>query len=106
MEIVSPWDNSVIVDDNSLLLFECKFSLIYLCMNSRILNKVPFAEVGKTVDEAYFWGTSGRLVLDLLNLKCLLDINVKMSMYLGTMNLEFRAEVRRRVTSLKSSVSK
>lgn len=105
MAIVSPWDNSVIVDANSLL-FECKFSLICLCTNSRILNKVSFAEVGKTVDEAYFWGTSGRLALDLLNLKYLLDINVKMSMYLETMNLEFRAEVRRRVTSLKSSVSK
>lgn len=47
------------------------------------------------------------MALDMLSLRCPLHIKVKtMSNVLGTVSQESRAEVRRRVTSLESSVSK
>lgn len=62
-------------------------------MSSRILNKVLFVEVGKTVDEAAFGGTSGRLVLDMLSLRYLLNAKMEtMYTHLGNMSLKFRVE--------------
>lgn len=58
------------------------------------------------MDEAAFWGTSGRLILDMISLRCPLDINVETrSRHLETMSLEFRVEMRKKVTSSKSFMS-